>query len=104
MIKKKRFNIEIKYNYVNQLKQNHYQLLMKQINDRKENCNENKEIKKILKTNIDKNVNLNFIQIEDQNVFNNEMKDKENELKQFYRKCLANQVKITLNFSFWKKN
>jgi len=39
----------------------------------------------VLKTNIDKD-------IEAHNQFNNEIREKENELKMFYRKCLANQI------------
>jgi len=39
----------------------------------------------MLKVNIDKN-------IEEHNQFQNEIKEKETELKNFYRKCLANQI------------
>jgi len=69
----------------NKVKQTHFELLCKQIQDKKQNVEEKFEIKRLLKKNIDKNV-------EEHNQFQSEIKEKEAELKNFYRQCLANQI------------
>jgi len=67
------------------MKNSHFQLLSQQIIDRKQGAEDKIEIKRQMKMNIDKN-------IEEQNQFHSEMKEKENELKTFYRNCLAKQI------------
>jgi len=76
---------EAKEQIRSQIKQNHFKLLVKQISDNKKTAEGKHEVKRALKQGIDKD-------IEDHNQFHNEIKEKETELKNFYRKCLANQI------------